>query len=259
MYYVRLLTRIYTLLSTLHNLSPLPTALPGDGNTFALKDVDICVPMHSFTSQQPQSDFPETKPDSHTDSNIVKTSKAINQHSTEPDTLSGSSTTTLVRALTLTLRPSMHLMITGSNGVGKTAVARVLAGLWAPGSSSTLVRPTEGADGRPGVFVIPQRSYHPTGSLLSQVIYPQSVSEFTASAKALDELEGLLYAAHLEYLVDREGGWDTVKEWRDVLSGGEKQRVSSRFCIVLKGISLGTCTYSWRWLVFFIIVPSLQF
>ncbi|KAG1852253.1 ABC transporter transmembrane region 2-domain-containing protein [Suillus subalutaceus] len=152
------------------------------------------------------------------------------------ETLSGPDTTTLVRALTLTLRPGMHLMITGSNGVGKTAVARVLAGLWAPGSRSmlrgsmdtdgALTRPIDDPDGRPGVFVIPQRPYHPSGSLLSQVIYPHSVSEFTASFAALSELESLLDAAHLGYLVNREGGWDAIKEWRDVLSGGEKQRLA---------------------------------
>lgn len=224
-----LTTRIYTLLSTLHNLPPLPTALPGDGDTFALKDVDVCVPVYPFASQQPQLDSIEAKPSSqtlNTSLELGKKSKAIEELSTDSDALSGPSTTTLVRALTFTLRPGMHLMITGSNGVGKTAVARVLAGLWAPGSCSTLVRPTNGTDGRPGVFVIPQRSYHPAGSLLSQVIYPQSVSEFTASAEALDELGDLLRAANLGYLVDREGGWDTVKEWRDVLSGGEKQRVS---------------------------------
>lgn len=98
-------------------------------------------------------------------------------------------------------------------------------------ADGSLTRPTDGADGRSGVFVIPQRPYHPTGSLLSQVIYPHSVSEFTASFAALEELESLLNAAHLGYLVDREGGWDAVKEWRDVLSGGEKQRVSARFSL----------------------------
>lgn len=245
--------RLYTLLSTLHNLSPLPPALPGDGNTFALKDVDICIPGDPFTSTNSPSPTP-----SHPSTTTSKLKAHIapippSSSKSEPtpttsdqnsETLSGPNTTTLVRALTLTLRPGMHLMITGSNGVGKTAVARVLAGLWAHGScsmlrgsmdadgalthptDSALTRPTDDADGRPGVFVIPQRPYHPTGSLLSQVIYPHSVSEFTASFAALEELESLLNAAHLGYLVDREGGWDAVKEWRDVLSGGEKQRLA---------------------------------
>ncbi|KAG2151202.1 ABC transporter transmembrane region 2-domain-containing protein [Suillus bovinus] len=238
--------RLYTLLSTLHNIPPLPSALPGDGNTFALKDVDICIPGDPFSS--PDSPSP-------TPSHSLATISELQAHtesiplppSSEPspsETLSGPNTTTLVRALTLTLRPGIHLMITGSNGVGKTAVARVLAGLWAPGSSSmlkgsmhtsgavahpvddALTHPTDDADGRPGVFVIPQRPYHPTGSLLAQVIYPHSVSEFTASSAALSKLESVLDAAYLGYLVDREGGWDAVKEWRDVLSGGEKQRLA---------------------------------
>ena len=30
---------------------------------------------------------------------------------------------------------------------------------------------------------------------------------------------------NLDYLIDREGGLDTVNQWQDVLSGGEKQRI----------------------------------
>lgn len=39
----------------------------------------------------------------------------------------------------------------------------------------------------------------------------------------------ILIAVNLAYLPAREGGWSTRKEWRDVLSGGEKQRVSEVF------------------------------
>lgn len=43
----------------------------------------------------------------------------------------------------------------------------------------------------------------------------------------------ILTAVNLAYLPAREGGWTTRKEWRDVLSGGEKQRVSAlRFGLV---------------------------
>lgn len=39
------------------------------------------------------------------------------------------------------------------------------------------------------------------------------------------ELMSILEHVHLEYLPGREGGWGTRKEWKDVLSGGEKQRM----------------------------------
>jgi ATP-binding cassette subfamily D (ALD) long-chain fatty acid import protein len=38
-------------------------------------------------------------------------------------------------------------------------------------------------------------------------------------------LSQVLEDARLGYLPDREGGWDTRKDWKDVLSGGEKQRM----------------------------------
>lgn len=223
-YDLKSLCRLYTLLSTLHSLTALPPALPGDGNTFELQNVNVCIPSLMLPS-----------PTSNGSSKEKEVSPTFDEDVEPLDHLSGSGTT-LVRALNLALHPGMHLMITGSNGVGKTAVARVLAGLWAPsGAGARITRPTSDADttnGHPrlGVFVVPQRAYMVTGSLLEQVIYPQTLGEFYAlhggnAEEGLKELQMILEAAHLGYLVDREGGWGTVKEWRDVLSGGEKQRV----------------------------------
>jgi ATP-binding cassette, subfamily D (ALD), peroxisomal long-chain fatty acid import protein len=58
-----------------------------------------------------------------------------------------------------------------------------------------------------------------------RIIYPHSEAQFRKSGNTLKDLKEILKAVHLAYLPAREGGWDTCKEWKDVLSGGEKQRV----------------------------------
>lgn len=30
----------------------------------------------------------------------------------------------------------------------------------------------------------------------------------------------------MDHIVEREGGWDAAKEWRDALSGGDKQKIA---------------------------------
>lgn len=64
------------------------------------------------------------------------------------------------------------------------------------------------------------------GTLRDQVIYPHSKEEFENRGMNDNQILEFLKKVHLEYLVDREGGWDSVQDWMDVLSGGEKQRIA---------------------------------
>jgi ATP-binding cassette subfamily D (ALD) long-chain fatty acid import protein len=72
---------------------------------------------------------------------------------------------------------------------------------------------------------LPQRPYLSIGTLRDQVIYPDGHHDMKEKRKTEADLQRILEEARLGYLPDREGGWDTRKEWKDVLSGGEKQRM----------------------------------
>jgi ABC-type uncharacterized transport system fused permease/ATPase subunit len=36
----------------------------------------------------------------------------------------------------------------------------------------------------------------------------------------------VLERVQMESIVEREGGWDVTREWRDALSGGDKQKIA---------------------------------
>ncbi|KAF9486215.1 hypothetical protein BDN70DRAFT_846696 [Pholiota conissans] len=265
-----LTTRLYTLISTLLNMPPgYSPLLLEQGEAISFNGIDVRVPR------------------------LVKEKGTVDSE-TAPANNADRDDPPLVKNLSLTIRRGEHLMITGSNGVGKTAVARVLAGLWDPVSSEDGSSEAEGlvkmphdeaeADvmlrqslgdkhsrPRPTLYVVPQRAYMPTGSLLEQIIYPCSYASFVTmtarrasavaagpnsslgiqsflkrsssmlslsgaqssyspptepSDAAMDEIHEILEKVHLGYLVAREGGLHVRKEWRDVLSGGEKQRMA---------------------------------
>ncbi|KAI9705924.1 MAG: hypothetical protein M1836_005330 [Candelina mexicana] len=128
----------------------------------------------------------------------------------------------LFDSLSVIVHSGEHLLISGPNGVGKSAVSRIVAGLW-PVYRGLVSRPR--SIGTDGIMFLPQRPYLSVGTLRDQVIYPHSEMDMRESGRRDHELSKVLEEVRLGYLPDREGGWDCRKEWKDVLSGGEKQRM----------------------------------
>lgn len=125
----------------------------------------------------------------------------------------------LIDDIDMIVHEGEHTIVSGANGVGKTGVARVVAGLW-PVFRGLVSKPK-----RSDIFYIPQRPYLSMGTLRDQLIYPDSHADMVGKDITDEDLEEILEIVKLEYIPSREGGWEARKEWKDVLSGGEKQRI----------------------------------
>lgn len=89
------------------------------------------------------------------------------------------------------------------------------------------------------------------GTLRDQIIYPHTKEEMKRRGHINDgDLKKFLELVQLTHLLERESltnneqqGWDTVADWMDVLSGGEKQRiaVSSFFYSFLAPFKTNVC------------------
>ncbi|XP_022115512.2 ATP-binding cassette sub-family D member 3 [Pieris rapae] len=126
----------------------------------------------------------------------------------------------LIKELTFEVKSGINVLVCGPNGCGKSSMFRMLGELW-PIFGGTLIKPPKGK-----LFYVPQRPYMTLGTFRDQIIYPQTRDEMIRRGRTDEELERYLDIVQLSYLATREGGWDAVEDWMDVLSGGEKQRIA---------------------------------
>ncbi|BGP25421.1 ABC fatty acid transporter [Rhodotorula toruloides] len=126
----------------------------------------------------------------------------------------------LIKSLCFYVKPGNHLLVVGGNGTGKSSLFRILGGLW-PIYGGTVTKPPASE-----FTYIPQRPYLSLGTLRDQIIYPHSRAQMLERGITDANLLDILKMLELDSIVEREGGWDTQREWRDALSGGDKQRLA---------------------------------
>ncbi|KOB72071.1 Peroxisomal membrane protein [Operophtera brumata] len=105
----------------------------------------------------------------------------------------------LIKELSFEVKSGINVLVCGPNGCGKSSLFRQLGELW-PTFGGTLTKPPKGK--------------------LFYVIYPQTRDEMSRRGRTDEQLSRFLEIVQLSYLTGREGGWDAVEDWMDILPVG---------------------------------------
>ena len=126
---------------------------------------------------------------------------------------------TLIRSLSFRIEHLENIIITGPNGSGKSSLFRTISELW-PLYGGEMTKSKNST-----IFYVPQKPYLALGTLRDQIIYPQLYEDMKKNHKSDRDLMEILRIVELEYLLERES-FDSVQDWSEILSGGEKQRIA---------------------------------
>ncbi|OLY80458.1 ATP-binding cassette sub-family D member 3 [Smittium mucronatum] len=125
----------------------------------------------------------------------------------------------LIQPLIWTVNPGENWLVKGPVGVGKSSMLKIISGLW-PTFTGILEKPSND-----DIMYISSRSYMCMGSLRDQITYPHDQSLMIENGYTDDDLLEILKIVSLDYLLDREGGLDSVKNLTNSLTDEESQKI----------------------------------
>jgi putative ATP-binding cassette transporter len=121
----------------------------------------------------------------------------------------------LLKALTLAIAPGTRVLVSGPNEGARTALFRASAGLWKAGAGR-IVRPSPDQ-----ILFVQERPYLPPGTLRDALLR-------TAHEHDVDDarISAALRAVGVDEAVARAGGLSVERDWDDMLSLADQQRIS---------------------------------